>query len=87
MPVELKVHVEKALDGREVHFEIWIKNPTSRVPKFCTYCGSDKLSEGRIGAFDGNSIHCQNCGAHIHDCCSQPDYSDFKDFMKENKKR
>jgi hypothetical protein len=82
----IKIHVEKALDGRAVYFTILSKNPSMAIAKFCTYCGSDKLTNGYLGAYGEDEIHCKNCGAHIHDCCVQHDYDSFKEFMKENKK-
>lgn len=82
--IKSKIHVEKALDGKEVHFDVMLNTPISRLPRFCTYCGSNELTDGYLGAFDDeNEIHCKNCGAHIHDCCSQPDYKDFKKFIKD----
>ena len=80
----MTIHTEKALDGTEVRFEIWCEWPSSSIPQFCTYCGSKSLTEGNLGGLE-DGITCLNCGASIHDCCSQTGYHEFQEFMKEHR--
>lgn len=84
-----EIHIEKAKDGREIHFEMFKlftkEEPADAIPRFCTYCGSNKLSEdGYLSSYD-DGIMCENCGMQIHDCCTTHSYDDFKQFMEEHK--
>lgn len=66
-----KVHVRKALDGKSIYFKDGWGKSNSRIPKYCIYCGSSDITEENLGSYDSDGIFCKNCGAHIHDCCTQ----------------
>ena len=65
-----------SLDGRIIFFD----SLGNAIPKFCTYCGSDRLTEGKLTQY--NSIKCLNCGMFIHDCCSQNDISQLEQIRR-----
>jgi len=80
------VKIEKTVDGREIHFYRHMTQIGIAVPRFCTYCGSERLTDGSISRYIDGGIRCKNCGMYIHDCCSSNDYDDFMQFMEKRKK-
>jgi len=78
------IHIEKLKDGREIHFHKLASYIGSAKPRFCTFCGSENLSDGDLTQYD---LMCKNCGMHIHDCCTQTGHIEYVAFIRERKKR
>lgn len=70
---------EIALDGKLIFFD----KSGRPIPKYCTYCGSMRLTLGKLSSY--NDIKCFNCGMYIHDCCSQNDIKQLKELKGAKK--
>ena len=71
-----------AKNGHRVYFNKY----NQRIPKYCTYCGSNNLNDGGMSKYGENALRCLDCGAQIHDCCTQQGLQEFSEWVKEKMK-